>query len=144
MKNMNYIKSLIAIFVLSILISSCYKEDYTWFEDNTTTIGVAPVLESISIEGDNTVGATKTVTIGFWSTETIESIKLIQTINGIDTEISSNSVSDATRRDLENIYDLTIQYTVPNEAVGTDITLKGLVTNTNGITADDDDSFTIE
>jgi len=141
---MNFIKSLLILLALSIFISSCYKEDYTWFEDNTTTVGVAPVVESFSVEGDNTVGASKTVTIGFWSTAEIESIKLIQTINGTDTEISSKSVSDATIRDLENIYDLTWQYTVPNEAVGTDIILKGLVTNTNGITADDDDDFTVE
>ena len=144
MKNMNYIKSLLILFVLSIFISSCYKEDYTWFEDNVTTVGEAPFVDAFSVEGDNTVGATKTVTIRFWSIETIESIKLIQTIGGTDTEISSKTVADATLSDVENIYSITWQYAVPNETAGTDVTLTGLVTNSNGIAADDDDSFTIE
>ncbi len=145
MKNIKIKHSLLAIFLSSATLFSCY-DDNSFLDDNLTLTGRHfPVIADFYIkESSYAAGATANAIVVYWSEGTISELKLYATVGAADeilvstTPYSPNFV-DSVRADI-----MVIPYTVPNTDTDTKIELKVSIVNTNSLTKSATDSFDVE
>ncbi len=129
MKKINII--LLMFFSLSFLLSSCYKKETTWLEENADLSGEHyPQVSSFQkiTEGDEFyIGDEVQFEMNFWSRDPIASTSLIVNNQEYDKQVYAPAFSSQTNMD-----SIVYTYTVPDLDVDK-VTVKGKVVNENGL-----------
>lgn len=140
MKKIN-IKLLLALaLVISVGLTSCYKES-NWLADNAELTGNHfPIIQSTSIETENfAVGETVSVKCNYWSIDEVEKLELYASVDGADEALYS-STPYTHNYDPETRTDVAfLDYTIPDGSEGTEIVLRVVVVNTNGLTSKEEE-----
>ncbi len=139
-------KKILGFLPILLLTSSCYKES-NWIAENVDTEGFFyPLIQDVIAEsttGDPIAeGSELLVSVYYWSRDPVATVELYETIDGNEQVI--HTATEPTRFDAERSVDvLEYTYTVPAGTAGKEITLKAVVTTTNGLSRDKSTSFTV-
>lgn len=124
------------LLVVSVGLSSCYKES-NWLADNAELTGNHfPIVSGTSLEADSyAVGDVVEVTCHYWSIDEVEKLELYASVDGADEALYSSTpythnYDPETRTDVA-----TLDYVVPEGSAGSAITLRVVVVNANGLTS---------
>ncbi len=117
-------KYIFSIIVLSLVMSSCYKETY-WLDNNVDTDGsFYPQIQRVTASNSApSEGESITVTVKYWSRDAVKQVDLYHNPGGSEALFSSNPYEDHFVQE-ENIEVWPLSYTVPAGTSGQEITLR--------------------
>lgn len=125
-------------FGLVLSLASCYKPS-TWVDENVKeSQGYYPVIQAVRIanvptSGKFAVGDVVKFEIKYWSVDPIAKYDLYAKVAGTEKLFSSTPYVYSYKPEIKAELIL-LDYTVPQEAAGTVVELKTIITNENGLT----------
>ncbi|MBL3658001.1 hypothetical protein [Fulvivirga sediminis] len=137
-------KRIFYILLMLIIMTSCYEEEY-FIDDNTTSNGDHyPVIQSLVVEGDVLSGNSLNLIMHYWSLDPIDHFELYAT-EPEQQESMVNTIAYQYSYDEETESEvISIPYEVPNLKSGSNVDLRVLVINKNGLTREAITSITVE
>ena len=145
---MKNIKLITFLFLTSLLVTSCYEETY-WVDENVTSEGKHfPVISTLLVDntpesGTFAEGESAQISVFYWSIDPIKELQLMQTVDSVETMVDVKPYA-SNFDDLKQTDKMTFSYLVPSGTTGTEIPLRIIVVNTNGLTRDKSTTITVE
>lgn len=130
-------KLLITVFVTTVVLSSCKKNDPDqWLKDNITIIGKVPVVAGFTVKPPQTTnvmaGANVQLDLRYWSDEEIDKINLRSTVGANAQVLVSTTPYQKAYSSVSRTDSLLLGYQVPDGLVkGTSVIMEVEVVNKN-------------
>ncbi len=126
-----------------LLFSSCYKEENWLAENSDTENKYFPVIQKVESSVSTLhSGETAVITVTYWSHDDIKEIELWANENGEDRKVTTWPYTDSFDKDA--YAEVTnLDYVAPTFADTTDVTIKAVVNNANGLSKSKTVSLTV-